>query len=467
MASADFRYEQLSAVFEPAGLFDDDAWLRAPEPYVLTDKQWKSLEEIGQGCADFYAALELLYRFSVEGRNLLRNGELYAPWVAEYLDRGKPPALVEHGRRTEYKGAFARVLCPDLLLTKQGFVLTDLDSGHHGLGLTSFLNQAYRAVGETSALPEGTLMDGFYEALAALLPDQELPLIAIVVSEESASARPEYQWLAEALRKRGKPVYCLEPQELMPLGKSLCAPVEGSPERIDIVFRVFELFDLRNISTSDAIFDSVEAGEVVVTPPMREFLEEKLVFGLFHHPLLGRYWKEHLARRSHKTLSKIIPKTWIVDPVELPPCSVLNAPTIGGQPIIRWEQLAEGSQRERNQVLKVSGFHKNSRGSESIVYGNGVSRELWLDALREAVEEGEFSLRILQEYQRPARIKEAVFTQAGQRIETYGALRLCPYYFVHQQQAKLGGVHARFYPENVQELSEMQDRMLYPCKKTV
>src|SRR6185312_8612500 len=101
------------------------------------------LEAIGTACLEFHQALETLYLRSVAGKNLLRNKPLLAPWVADYLDRGKPPALVAHARDPKNRGVFPTVLRPDLLLTDEGFALTELDSVPGGIGLTAFLNRLY------------------------------------------------------------------------------------------------------------------------------------------------------------------------------------------------------------------------------------------------------------------------------------------------------------------------------------
>lgn len=466
-AMSDFsqRYAYIEKALEGPSLFEDKTWILSPEAWRLTSLQCRQLEAVGKACAEFYEVHELLYRLSVEGRNLLRNGQLQAPWVAEYLDRGKPPALIEHGRRAELKGSIPRVLRPDLLITEEGFALTELDSVPGGVGLTAFLNGVYAELGEAVVGSEDAMIDGFYASLAALKPDESLPLVAITVSEEAATYRPEYRWLAEQLRKRGKPVYCLEPHEIMPLGKTLCAPVEGSPEKIDVLYRFFELFDLRNIPTVDAIFDAVEANEVVVTPPMRSFQEEKLSLALFHHPLLEQFWREHLSKASYRLLKQLIPQSWIVDPVELPPCAVLHAPRVSGQAIARWEQLAQASQKDRNLILKISGFHEEAWGARSVVYGSDVSREEWAQALVEAVDEGEYTLRILQEYKKPMRIAHPIFTEDGQVREMQGRVRLCPYYYIQERTATLTGVLATFCPADKKIIHGMSDAALLPCKQ--
>ena len=99
----------------------------------------KEIQALGQACYDFYRALELLYVRSSEGKNLLRNRELLAPWVAEYLNRGKPDSLVDYGLGRGVRGALPPVIRPDLLVTDEGFAMTELDSVPGGIGLTAFL----------------------------------------------------------------------------------------------------------------------------------------------------------------------------------------------------------------------------------------------------------------------------------------------------------------------------------------
>ena len=167
-----------------------------------------------------------------------------------FRSRGKPPALVAHARDPRNRGALPPVLRPDLLLTDEGFVLTELDSVPGGIGLTAFLNRLYEADAGAAVLGAGDRMIlNFHAALAALRPKERNPLIALVVSDEAATYRPEMRWLAQQLQLRGKRVYCLEPGDIFPLENSLCFDIEGNPEKIDVLYRFFELFDLENIRT--------------------------------------------------------------------------------------------------------------------------------------------------------------------------------------------------------------------------
>src|ERR1044071_4655675 len=92
------RYDTIKSALAEQPLFEAKTWRLSPEAWPLTREQVEQLEAIGAACLEFHQALEALYFRSVAGKNLLRNKPLVAPWVAEYLDRGKPRTLIEHGR---------------------------------------------------------------------------------------------------------------------------------------------------------------------------------------------------------------------------------------------------------------------------------------------------------------------------------------------------------------------------------
>jgi len=455
-------FPHLRDTFLRQPLFQDKTWRLSPTAWPLTPAQLIEIERIGEGCLAFLKALEILYTRSWQGKNLLRNRELIAPWVAEYLDRGKPAHLIAHQRHAAVKGKGPVVLRPDLLLTEEGFALTEIDAVPGGLGLTAFLNKLYDQPGAGVIGANDQLVEEFYAALAALAPHKPEPCIAIVVSDEAATYLPEFTWIAARLRERGHHVHVLHPTEIMPLGSTLCAPVDGNPEQIDVLYRFFELFDLENVKTANFIVTAAEAGEVVVTPPMRVFQEEKLALALLHHPQLEDFWRENLPRGTWPLLQKLVPHSWIVDPVNLPPNAVLDAPWVGGKPIHRWEQLAEASQKERNLILKASGFHETAWGARSVVLGSDVARDEWLAAIKHAMEMAPQTLHILQDYRKPMRLKHPVYNHEGQIYEMEGRLRLCPFYFVRGDHTHLGGALATFCPADKKIIHGMKDAAMLP-----
>jgi len=484
-------YESIKAALEAQPLFENKTWRLSPEAWPLTVAQVAELEAIGAACFEFHQALETLYLRSVAGKNLLRNKPLVTPWVADYLDRGKPPELIAHARDPRNRGAFPPVLRPDLLMTEAGFVLTELDSVPGGIGLTAFLNRLYggevpktefqNGVPEMPASPptfpasaailggrDGMLRE-FHAAISAVRPELRNPLIALVVSDEAATYRPEMQWLAHELQLQGRRVFCLRPEDVFPLESALFFDAEGNPEKIDIIYRFFELFDLENIPTRRFIFEAWHAGEVAIVPPMRHFQEEKLALSLFHHHLLPDYWAEALSGQALKRLRALIPPSWIIDPAPLPPGAVLDAPRVGGRALNDWRDLVGASQKERDLILKISGFHETAWGARSVVLGSDCSREEWQDAVERAIAAAATNLHVLQVYRKPCRLEHALFEPvAGAATATAaskpGRLRLCPYYFQTAGRTRLTGALATFCPPDKKIIHGMQDAALLPCR---
>ncbi len=462
-------YEQIHAALAAQPLFEAKTWQLSPEAWPLAAEQVAQLEAIGAACVEFHQALETLYLRSAAGKNLLRNKPLLAPWVADYLDRGKPPALVAHARDSRNRGALPPVLRPDLLLTDEGFVLTELDSVPGGIGLTAFLNRLYAGAAPPAILgADDAMIASFHAALAALRPGQRNPLVALVVSDEAATYRPEMQWLAQQLQLRGRRVFCLRPEEIFPLENALFFDAGGNPEKIDVLYRFFELFDLENIRTQKFIFEAWAAGEVAIAPPMRPFQEEKLALALFHHHLLQDFWAEALSGRALKLLRALIPPSWIMDPAPLPPGAVLDGPRAGGRALSDWRDLIGASQKERDLIIKISGYHETAWGARSVVLGSDCSREEWQQGVERAIALAPVNLHVLQIYKKPRRVGHPLYRlEAGAAPavrESDGRLRLCPYYFVTGGQAKLSGALATFCPPDKKIIHGMQDAALLPCR---
>ncbi|MEX2044276.1 MAG: hypothetical protein WD941_02920, partial [Opitutus sp.] len=497
-------FEHIRAALAAQPLFEDKTWQLSPEAWPLTPGQVAQLEAIGAACLEFHQALETLYLRSVAGKNLLRNMPLLAPWVADYLDRGKPPALVAHARDPRNRGAFPPVLRPDLLITDDGFALTELDSVPGGIGLTAFLNRLYsEAPPESRAESRGNgdagagsgnreedrfpgilggddaMIMNFHAALAGLKPKERNPAIVIVVSDEAATYRLEMEWLAHQLQLRGRRVFCLRPEDIFPLENALFFDAEGNPEKIDVIYRFFELFDLENIRTRRFFFEAWAAGEVEIAPPMRHFQEEKLALALFHHHLLQDYWVEALSGSTLKLLRSLIPASWIIDTAPLPPGAVLDGPRVRHRALNDWRDLCNATQKERDLIIKISGYHETAWGARSVVLGSDCSRDEWQRGVERAIGLAAENLHVLQVYRKPRLLEHPVYgpmpAAAGEKesgadpvgpvaaLTKAGRLRLCPYYFVVEGRARLSGALATFCPPNKKIIHGMQDAALLPC----
>ncbi len=460
-------YEAVQRTFAEQSLFENKTWRYSPVAFPLDTKQVAEIELIGQACYDFYRAHESLYLRSATDKNLLRNRELKAPWVAEYLDRGKPEALIEHARSKVLRGSTPMVVRPDLLITENGFALTEIDSVPGGIGLTACLNRLYAGVHADALIGAGEqdMVEAFYQALCSRAPDVIAPYIAILVSDEAATYRPEMEWVAKQLRALGRRVYVHHTDDVMPLGDTICVPVDGEPQQVDVIYRFWELFDLANVSIAEHLLKARQESQLSPTPPMRAFQEEKLNLALFHHHILEDFWKENLPKASYRVLKRVIPQTWVMDPVDLPPNALLDAPLIGGKPMTRWSQLADASKKERNLIIKISGFHETAWGARSVTLGSDSSRVEWESAIQQAVTMADTSLHILQTYEKPRRLRHPVYSEDGSIYQMEGRVRLCPYYFVDEkvQRAELHGVLATLCPADKKIIHGMKDAALLPC----
>ncbi|MCW5559331.1 MAG: hypothetical protein KIT22_16065, partial [Verrucomicrobiae bacterium] len=251
-----------------AGLFAGQTWRIAPEPLALASPLVRELQSLGRVLLQFYRAANLLYRRSVEGR---------APaWVAQVLDQGKPDSLIALQRDPAFRNDVPRVIRPDILLTDDGFVISELDSVPGGIGLTQWLNETYQhtITGPWGVIGGGNGMrDGFRSIFGAA------PRVHLVVSEESAGYRPEMEWLAAR----------------WPSGE--CAVRDAAFTEFaegDAVYRFFELFDLPNVPASGRIFDLAREKRIQVTPPPKPLFEEKLLMALLWNRNLQEFWRQEL-----------------------------------------------------------------------------------------------------------------------------------------------------------------------------
>ena len=142
-------YDTLKSAFAAQPLFEDKTWRLSPEAWPLTpDAGRRSWRPSARPAWNSTRRWRRSTCARSPGKNLLRNKPLARPWVADYLDRGKPAGAGRPRAATRgTAGCFPTVLRPDLLLTDEGFVMTELDSVPGGIGLTAFLNRLYRDSG--------------------------------------------------------------------------------------------------------------------------------------------------------------------------------------------------------------------------------------------------------------------------------------------------------------------------------
>jgi hypothetical protein len=427
---ADFVRRQMPA----AGLFAGHEWRVSPAPLPLSPGMAGELDSLGRVLLQFYRAVNLLYRKSVEGKQ--------PEWVARWLDQGKPAELIALQRSPVFKNDVPRVIRPDLLITEKGLSITELDSVPGGIGLTAWLNQTYSRLGASVLGGAEGMLSGF----AGIFGD--VPAVHIVVSEEAATYRPEMDWISSQL---GKSRFKIQDARFAGFG-------EG-----DGVYRFFELFDLPNVPNSKPILDLAAARKIRLTPPPKPIFEEKMLLALLWNRNLRDYWRQELGESFLRRLLQLVPYTWIVDPAPLPPHGAI--PELN---LTDWRQLAALSHKERDLILKISGFSPHAWGARGVYLGSDLSHTDWTAAVEKAVAGFQHSPFVLQRYHRPGLVHAQWFDfNQRQLVPMQGRVRLCPYYFVTGEaeaaRATLGGVLATICPPDKKIIHGMTEAVFAPC----
>lgn len=423
-------------------------------PFALSPAEMEFFDRLGAHLLAFYEALNSLARKARKGR--------VPAFVADWLFTGKPDEVLRLARMGRFRNHLPGIIRPDVLLTENGPRITELDSVPGGMGLTDALNARYAAAGFDVAGGKDGMAAGMEQMLRAASP-VDSPNVALVVSDESGAYRPEMGHLANRLRSRGLNIRVIRPEEVAFEENGLSFADTGA--RIDVLYRFFELFDLPNIPKAELILYAARKGTVVLTPPAKPELEEKLSMALFHHPALSAFWTEALGEERFRLLSGLFPRTWVLDPTPVPGHAVIPGLTVNNAPVQSWQTLATLGQKARRFVVKPSGFSETAWGSRGVSVGHDMSETDWAEALQAALGSFPRTPHVLQPFHK-ARKDKSAWVKDGRIAPMRGRARLCPYYFVGEDGARLGGVLATVCPEDKKRLHGMTDAVNVPCMVT-
>lgn len=425
---------RVRAALPPGGLFAGQTWRIATAPFPLSPAVVREFESLGRVLLQFYRATNLLYRRSAEGR---------APaWVAELLDGGKPASLIALQRDAALRNELPRVIRPDVLVTDDGLAISELDSVPGGIGLTAWLNQTYTGLGFDVVGGARGMLDGFAGIFG------NAPQVHIIVSEESATYRPEMAWLAAQL----------DPSRFTVHDSQFTGFNDGAA-----AYRFFELFDVANVPAAETLFAAAREKRLRLTPPPRPVFEEKLLLALLWNRNLHELWRRGLGDAFLSRLKKLVPRSWVLDPTPPPPHAGYP-----GLELTDWRQLKSLSQRGRDLILKVSGFSAHAWGARGVYLGSDLSQADWAAAVDSALAAWPRAPCILQRYHRPSLVQaQWADPDTGAVHLLPGRVRLCPYYFVQGDgdaaRPHLGGVLATITPSDKKIVHGMDDAVLAPC----
>lgn len=423
--------EELRAAFPAEGLFAEKDWLLSPEPFAIDHSLAKNLDRLGHQLFVFQKACNQLYQQSAKGKQ--------PAYVAKYLDAGKPSELVEFARQKIFREQLPAVIRPDLVLTENGYVIAEIDSVPGGIGLTAWLNLTYAALGQEVVGGREGMIAGFQ----SLLPNGG----DIVVSEEAGTYRPEMEWMAAQLNA------CHAPNEWKVVSAETYEPQAGRD-----VYRFFELFDLPNLPRISELMKAAADGAVRVTPPFKPYLEEKMWFALFWLQPLREFWRRELGDKYLRQLQEIIPYTWLLDPTPLPQHAVIPRLEIHD-----WREAGKLSQKDRELLLKVSGFSPLGWGSRGVSVGQDLPSAEWQRLIGEALQTFESEPKIMQRFHKARLVEQPYWENDSGELKTMrGRVRLCPYYFIEQDKVMLRGALATIVPADKKLLHGMRDAILAP-----
>lgn len=418
MSGTGISREAFEAALPEGGLFGGGAWHWSPRPFVLPKKIWRELEGLGHVLATFQKACDVMYRRSASGKE--------HAWVAPLLDRGKPDFLLKLQQSGGYADQMPRVIRPDLLLTDEGFSLTEIDSVPGGIGITTWLMQQYEKAEHSVLGSAAEMLAGF----ASVLPAGG----AVAIADEAQDYAGEMRWLVEQLGE----------------GREVLRAEEISAGEKRALYRFFELFDWGNLP----FLEDFAATHPNLQAPLKAHLEEKLWLGLFHSPGLKSAWKAHLREAQWERLQKIIPQGWVMQPMKLPPEACLP-----GLEIHSWAELMEMSQKERQLVLKISGFDPNCWGARGVYIGHDLPQTEWKSLIQQALDDKRRSW-LLQRFMPTSIIEHEIYTDKG-RENRQGRVRLCPYYFTDDSgKTKLCGCLVTIVPIDKKKIHGMSDGVL-------
>ena len=431
------RLAAIRAAFPKEGLFAEKDWLLSPDAFPIDKKFLAELEQLGHRLFVFQRACNQLYQLSVKGKQ--------PEWVARYLDAGKPKELIEFSQRKEIRDDLPRIIRPDLILSEEGYIIAEIDSVPGGIGLTGWLNQTYSIFDSQIIGGRDGMLDGF----RSVLPDGG----DILISQEAATYRPEMEWIAARLNQTSNIKH--QTSEWRVVVAENYEPQDGRA-----VYRFFELFDLPNIPGIENTLHANAEGRITITPPIKPYLEEKMWFALFWMQPLHEFWRRELGEKYFIKLQEVIPYSWLLDPTPLPQHAVIPRLEIHD-----WREAGKFSQKDRELLLKVSGFSPLGWGSRGIALGSDLPHAEWEKRIEHALATFESNPTILQKFHKGRLFEQRYWDGDSGELKTMkGRVRLCPYYFVEGDRVKLRGALATIAPADKKFLHGMSEAILVPSK---
>ena len=179
-------------------------------------------------------------------------------------------------------------------------------------------------------------------------------------------------------------------------------------------------------------------------------------FALFWMHPIREFWRRELGNKYFLKLRQVIPYSWLLDPTPLPQHAVIPRLEIQD-----WREAAKFSQKDRELLLKVSGFSPLGWGSRGIALGSDLPHAEWEKRIDHALATFESHPTILQKFHKGALFEHSYWDAETSELKTMkGRVRLCPYYFVESDRVRLRGALATIAPADKKFLHGMSEAIL-------
>ena len=403
----------------------------SPDSFELPESIKSEMNEYGIAIQSYYWACKSLIKQLPVGHR----------WL-DYLGHSKPEWMLNIENQEERGHAFLR---PDLIPTDSDPVVTEIESSPFGLALSHFLAKTYRKVGESALGSEDELIQIIRNGLAPDADDKE-GLYALMYTAHTSKYKGQLEYLAQQLRMIGMDAVVIQSDSTK---KDDNGVLTYNGRSLKGVYRGFYLHE----SVKNPILrDVLESQTLTVFPPVLPRLEEKALMGMLFDPEFEDYFQGELGAKSFSILKRIFPKTWIMDKKFKP----TNFP----YGIKEWEDFSNLSRRQRQYVLKVSGFSNESSWAKGVTFMGRLSKDRCDAIIKRALDSDD--TYVIQEFRKGIKFKHPYFDFHARMLKTmHGRVRLTPYYSV--QDGKLLTAKATMC-ENTDYVHAMVDSINVPVK---
>jgi len=348
----------------------------APEPLKLRYSDQEVIE-LGPAICNYVNAVMELYNINEDANRLLNRGK--PSWMSTWRE----PAYL-----------FIR---PDLILTKDGFSICEIETSPFGLALADMVNRAYIDNGFDTLVPKDKLREYVQKQL------QTSGTLAF--SNKVKANVGQLHYLAEKIFSADN--------------KAWDARLIDDDFSItdEAVYRAFYLSEVLSDENICQMVENTDKESFV--PSITPQIEEKAILSFIWDKRFERFLKSHLGLGNFYFLKHLIPPTWIVGEEEH---FVLGLP----EGVSTSLGLIDLPESKRKFVLKQSGFSDFSSWGRGVTFLHKATRKDRELRLLEA--QNSETLYIVQHFEEGIEKKISYYGNDGNIATMMAKIRLCPFY---------------------------------------